>query len=114
MTETIIRRKGNAEERAIANRALGEVGQLQDLYKSSKQLLEQARVVYDTEVARLKQRKQALEDKRTQLYDAQEVIDADPLPEGAQPVTRITARDHLKLVRAILVFVMCNYFVIGS
>ena len=86
--------------RRKTNKSLIELNSLRDDYEISKKAL------YDTE-NRLEREKTSLdvvtnvlEEARNALSIAQEEIDADYLPEGAQPRTRIHNRDLLLLVMA--------------
>jgi hypothetical protein len=96
--EKIIKRKGNVEDRRKANKALGVVGALQGEYKTSKEKARQCKADLDLHTERLRKTQSSLALKRNKLSEIQEVIDADYLPEGAQPVARIQGRDALRLV----------------
>lgn len=98
MEEKIIKRKGNVDERRKANKALGVVGALQGEYKASKEKARRCKANLDLHTERLKKTQSTLDLKRNKLSEIQEIIDADYLPEGAQPVLRIQGRDALRLV----------------
>ena len=98
VAEKIIKRSGNVEERRKANQALGTVGVLQGDYKASKEKVRQCQANLELHLDRLKKSQNSLAVTKDKLSEVQEVIDADYLPEGAQPVSRIQARDALRLV----------------
>lgn len=98
VNEVIVRRGGDPERRASANRQLAIVGGLEDELKKSQNGLFEAERYLRKEQNKSNKVLEALEKARNSLSAAQEVIDADPLPEKAQPVSRIQQRDNLKLV----------------
>jgi hypothetical protein len=98
MSEKIIKRSGNVNDRKNANKVLGTVGALQGEYKITKEKVRTCQEMLELEVQRLQQSEHSLSDKKNQLLEVQEMIDSDYLPEGAQPVGRIQARDGLRMV----------------
>jgi hypothetical protein len=98
MSEVIIKRTGDPSERRKANKQLSNIGGLQEVYKSSKIKVEAAQDLLELEDSRLQKSREALAAKQLKLNEIEEIIDGDPLPEGAQPVARIQNRNMLKLV----------------
>jgi hypothetical protein len=101
MAEKIIQRSGNVNDRKNANKALGTVGALQAEYKSTKETARSCQEKLNLEMTRLEQSEKTISSKRDKLSQIQEAIDSDYLPEGAQPLSRIQARDGLKMVRRL-------------
>jgi hypothetical protein len=98
MSEKIIQRSGNVNDRKNANKVLGTVGALQGEYKVTKEKVRSCQEILELEKQRLQQSEHMLSDKKDKLLEVQEIIDSDYLPEGAQPVGRIQTRDGLRLV----------------
>ena len=96
--ETIVRRGGDPSQRAVANRLLTEVGVLEDELKKCQNSLNDAERYFRKEQNKSSKLETTLESSRNALSAAQEVIDADPLPEKAQPISRIQQRDKLRVV----------------
>lgn len=94
----VIMRQGNAGSRTKANGVLKSVGALQGEYKHCASQVRKATATVDIEEQRLTQSQGYLVNKQNALSDVEEIIDADYLPEGAQPVERIQKRDTLLLV----------------
>jgi hypothetical protein len=95
----VIMRQGNAVSRTKANGVLKSVGALQGEYKNCSAKVRKAEGSVDIEEQRLTQSEGYLVKKQTALSQVEEIIDADYLPEGAQPVDRIQKRDTLLMVR---------------
>ena len=99
MSDTgVIMRKGNAGSRSKANGVLKSVGALQGEYKHCASCVRKAQAKLEIEEQRLTQSEGYLVKKQNALSEVVEVIDADYLPEGAQPVERIQKRDTLLMV----------------
>jgi hypothetical protein len=107
MAEKIIQRSGNVNDRKNANKALGTVGALQAEYKSTKETVRTCQEKLNLEMNRLEQSEKTISSKRDKLSLIQEAIDSDYLPEGAQPLSRIQARDGLKMVSHFLSLLFC-------
>jgi len=97
MSERIVKRTGDVEKRSKAQQALTEVGFLRKNYKENKKVSDGLSDVWEMERKKTEQCKVVLDKMREQLILAQEDIDADYLPEGAQPPPRIAKRDKLQL-----------------
>lgn len=87
----------NSQERFNSNQHLAVVGKLQEKYKLSQLNVDNAQNELEIEESRLRKHVDYLQKKSIKLSDLQEVIDSDPLPEGAQPLERIRQRDALVL-----------------
>ncbi len=98
MPEPVIKRGGDASIRAKASQDVSEFGILKSEYRSKKKSLEDAEEKYDNEKDKLMKLNEEINAVEERLGAAQEEIDSDPLPEGAQPRERIHRRDRLKLV----------------
>ena len=96
-------REGNAGSRTKANGVLKSVGALQGEYKHCASQVRKAQGSLEIEEQRLTQSEGYLVKKQTALGQVEEVIDADYLPEGAQPVDRIQKRDTLLMVSMLRV-----------
>lgn len=96
--ETIVRRGGDPALRTAANKHLALVGGLEDDLKKCQNILNDAERHLRKEQNKHNKVEAALEKARNSFSAAQEIIDADPLPEKAQPVSRIQQRDTLRLV----------------
>ena len=99
----VIMREGNAGSRTKANGVLKSVGALQGEYKHCASQVRKAQGSLEIEEQRLTQSEGYLVKKQTALGQVEEVIDADYLPEGAQPVDRIQKRDTLLMVSMLRV-----------
>jgi hypothetical protein len=98
MSEKIIKRIGDPEKRKRANKSLAEVGNFKSEYRACKAKTEELVVILGNERASQSQANAALIEMQTKLSDAQEEIDADFLPEGAQPIPRIQKRDKFRIL----------------
>ena len=96
MTERIVKRTGSVEQRAKAAKSLATAGALRSEYNTAKVKVDGLEQIYETEKERQIKASTALEQAIQILAEAQEEIDADYLPEGAQPVARIQNRDKLQ------------------
>ena len=85
--------------RAKASQDVSDFGILKAEYRSKKKALEDAEEKYDNEKDKLGKLSAEISAVEEKLGEAQEEIDCDPLPEGAQPRERIHRRDRLKLVK---------------
>ena len=103
----MIMRQGNAVSRTKANAVLKSVGALQGEYKTCASKVRKAEATVDIEEQRLTQSEGYLAKKKNALSDVQEIIDADYLPEGAQPVDRIQRRDTLLMVGVLSYALSC-------
>ncbi len=99
--ETIVQRPGDGAQRSNANKSIAIAGSLEDDLKKCQVVLKDAERLLRKEQNKSNQVLATLETARNALSQAQEVIDADPLPERAQPPARIQQRDNLKLVRIL-------------
>jgi len=93
------RRNVDPTFRRKTNKSLAELTALKNSYERCKNSLAAAEGFLTKEKSSLDQATILLEDGRNRLSEAQEEIDADYLPEGAQPRARIQNRDSLVLVR---------------
>lgn len=98
MDRTNFRQNVDPGFRRQTNKSLAELTTLRTTYEKCKKELEFADNILNQEKSRLEEIAVALESARNALSDAQEEIDADYLPEGAQPRPRIENRDRLFLV----------------
>lgn len=92
------RRNVDPSVRRKTNKDLSELNNLKHTHNANKQALEKAEEKLERENNDLDAAVAALEEARNALSAAQEEIDADYLPEGAQPRARIDNRDRLLLV----------------
>ena len=102
MSQRIVTRKGDVKARKEAQSALMGVNSVRQTFNQRKH---KADILYDawvTEKAKTGRARDALDVAESNLADAQEVIDQDYLPEGAQPPARIHKRDQLAMVVAQL------------
>lgn len=86
--------------RRKTNKDLNELTSLRQEYERTKSALETIERKLDNEKEHLDQLTANLEYAHNALYEVQEEIDADYLPEGAQPRKRIQTRDSLLLVKS--------------
>lgn len=99
MTERIVKRGGlSPTKRKEAYTALAEVGFLRDEYRTWKIKVDELDKAWEHQRNLQKEAVLNLENAKEQLSSAQEEIDADYLPEGAQPVKRIAKRDKLRIL----------------
>ncbi len=91
-------RRGDNQLRKQANATFALIGQLQQSFNVAKQVVDQTNNQYKVELERYQSNKLAYDKKLQVLAIANEKIDLDPLPEGAQPIRRIQERDAIKMV----------------
>ena len=95
MAETIVKREGDPERRKGALRTLAEIGFLRAEYKQCQLLVQKLQNSYENEKSKCNLVNEQVAKTQQELGEVQEIIDADFLPEGAQPVKRIQKRDKL-------------------
>lgn len=96
-----MRRKTNSE--------LTELKSLRQAYQEAKTVLDKAEAALEHESLALDSALASLEGGRNALSEVQAEVDADYLPEGAQPRVRIAQRDKLLLVRATLLLLILPF-----
>lgn len=101
MEESSAKRVDNATRRKVNNDIL-EVEKLKVLYSKCKESLEAAERKVELERDNLEAITSNLEYARDALSNVQAEIDADYLPEGAQPRERINDRDRLAMVSKLI------------
>jgi len=92
------RRNVEPEKRRKTNKSLLELKEFQNEYNASKAEVDTCDRKLQNENQKLLHATMELENARNLLSNAQEEIDSDYLPEGAQPRARIQRRDELNLV----------------
>jgi hypothetical protein len=92
------RRNVDPDVRRKTNKSLLELKEFQLVYKACRAETDKCDKRLQAENEKLNSAAVALEDARNMLSNAQEEIDSDYLPEGAQPRARIQQRDELALV----------------
>lgn len=92
------RRNVEPEKRRKTNKSLLELKEFQNEYNASKEEVDACDRKLQNENQKLLHATTELENVRNLLSNAQEEIDSDYLPEGAQPRARIQRRDELSLV----------------
>ncbi len=95
-----------------AAKNLAQVGVLKQEYVLCQQTLEKLESKLDFEKKKLTSVQASLRDAQEALSQAQEAIDADYLPEGAQPKARIQKRDLAQMVFIIIVYVFTYIYII--
>lgn len=93
------RRNVEPEKRRKTNKSLLELKEFQTEYNASRDEVDSCDKKLQIENSKLSNATAELEEARNLLSNAQEEIDSDYLPEGAQPRARIQRRDELSLVR---------------
>ena len=93
MTELNFRKNVDPDKRRNANKSILELNELKREYKQRSDDAESLTKLFQSEKEKLKEITLEVEQTRNQLSVAQEEIDSDYLPEGAQPRARIQARD---------------------
>lgn len=101
--ETIVRRGGDSSDRIRAGRQLAVIGGMEDQLKKCQHASREAERVLRQEQSKSLKMQEAVDAARDALGAAQEAIDSDPLPEKAQPASRIQQRDMMQLVSATYV-----------
>eukprot|EP00605_Chrysophyceae_sp_TOSAG23-4_P001913 GSChrysophyteH1.ASY1.ANO1.2111.1 assembled CDS len=102
MSERIVTRKGDVAKRKQAQSALLAIGSVRQTFNQRKNKSDLLFDAWEMEKKKTGRAQDALDLAESQLADAQEVIDADYLPEGAQPPARIHKRDQQALLVAQL------------
>ena len=95
MTDLNFRKNVDPEKRRNANKRILELNELKSEYKQRSDDAESLTKLLQSEKEKLKDITTEVEQARNELSIAQVEIDADYLPEGAQPRARIQARDVL-------------------
>lgn len=83
--------------RAKAAELLAEVGQMRSTYRVNRAKVDSLTNAWEMERAKTEKVLIALDEAKEKLSAAQEDIDADYLPEGAQPKARIVTRDKMQI-----------------
>jgi hypothetical protein len=107
--ETVVRRAGDPAERIRAGRQLAVIGGMEDHLKKCQHAAREAEKVLKQEQSKSMKMQEAVDAARDALGAAQEAIDADPLPEKAQPASRIQHRDLMQLVGIMLILLSINW-----
>lgn len=92
------RRNVEPEKRRKTNKSLLELKEFRTEYNASRDEVDSCDRKLQSENQKLSDSTIQLENARNLLSYAQEEIDSDYLPEGAQPRARIQKRDELNLV----------------
>jgi len=92
-----VQRTGDASKRADASQTIAEVGFARSTYRQWRSKVDELAAGWEGERQKTDKVRDALERANGLLSQAQEDIDADYLPEGAQPKARIAKRDKLQL-----------------
>jgi chromosome segregation ATPase len=108
LNKTNFRQNVDPSFRRQTNKSTAELVTLRSNYEECKKELNSADSRFNREKSNLDEVAIALEAARNDLSVAQEEIDADYLPEGAQPRARIEHRDKLLLVRRSFDFLICS------
>lgn len=98
MEDINFRRNVDPAFRRKTNKSVLELNSLREDYERKKRSLQEADDLVNREKSRLDDKNANLEGARNQLSEAQAEIDADYLPEGAQPRARIQKRDELAMM----------------
>jgi hypothetical protein len=98
MEKLSFRQNVNPTFRRQNNKNLHELTSLREEYERARKNLEVADSKLNREKDKLDNLLAVLEAAQNALAEAQEEIDADYLPEGAQPRARIQNRDEIQLV----------------
>ena len=104
----VIQRKGDASARKRANDNVAQISFLRTEYSSWQVKLQGLNDDHQFQMSKLKDIGNVLLHARDDLSAIEEDIDSDPLPEGAQPKTRIQKRDTLRMV--IDIHSQCIFF----
>jgi hypothetical protein len=110
MNELNFRRNVDPDVRRRTNKSLIELDGLQAEYKRCKDEVDNSDKKLEIANDKLVQCTLELEKYRNLLSNSQEEIDADYLPEGAQPKERIQKRNDLQLV----ISMYCTFLVLES
>lgn len=93
----IVQRSGDAAARARAMETQGEVSLQRSTYRKCREKVDSLSNAWEMQRAMTESVRAKLDEAVEELSSAQEAIDADYLPEGAQPKARIAKRDHAQL-----------------
>lgn len=93
MTDLNFRKNVDPQKRRAANKDVLELNALKEDYQKKQEEADNLTKLLNAAKNKLKDITSQVEQVRNQLSTAQEEIDADYLPEGAQPRGRIQARD---------------------
>ena len=93
---TPILREGEPSKRKISHKAIADVGGARGHFTVVKTKATKAENEWEVERKKLIKAEEYRDKADEELGVLQEVIDMDPLPEGAQPVKRIQQRDQIK------------------
>jgi len=104
------RRNVEPEKRRKTNKSLLELKEFQTEYNASRDEVDGCDRKLQSENHKLTVATIGLENARNLLSNAQEEIDSDYLPEGAQPRNRIQTRDELSLVSTSIGILQHNTF----
>jgi len=102
MSQRIVTRKGDMQKRKAAQSSLLEIAQIRQTFNQRKKKADTQYDTWEMEKKKSERALTALNVAEDNLAAAQEIIDQDYLPEGAQPPARIHKRDQLALVVAQL------------
>jgi hypothetical protein len=97
MSSKIIQRKGDPLARKKANDNASQIAFLKAEYTKCQERCKKAEDEHEYQKDKLQNVSDNLLKVRDELSAVEEEIDCDPLPEGAQPKTRLQKRDSLKL-----------------
>ena len=102
MSQRIVTRKGDVAKRKAAQTSLMEIASIRQTFNQRKKKADEQYDAWEMEKKKTERARAALDEAEENLAAAQEVIDQDYLPEGAQPPARIHKRDQLALIVAQL------------
>jgi len=102
MSQKIVTRKGDMRQRKAAQSSLMEVAQVRQTFNQRKKKADTQYDAWEMEKKKTDRARAALDVAEDNLAAAQEIIDQDYLPEGAQPPARIHKRDQLGMIVAQL------------
>lgn len=98
MAEKVAKRVGDADRRKKAHAFLQEIGLRRSAHKICREKVDKLSDAWEMEKAKTAKASDALQDATNKLLGFQEEIDADYLPEGAQPPARIQKRDKQQMI----------------
>ena len=102
MSQRIVTRKGDVAKRKESQSAFLAISSVRQTFNQRKHKSDLLFDAWESEKAKTGRAREALDDAEAHLAGAQEVIDQDYLPEGAQPPARIHKRDQLAMIVAQL------------
>jgi len=88
---------GDGSKRSESSKTIGEIGFARSTYRTCRDRVDKLADAWEMERAMTDKARASLEEAKEKLSAAQEEIDADYLPEGAQPKARIVRRDKAQL-----------------